>query len=205
MQNPPLSRPVHRVVRAAAALFFFVGTLSGCVAAPAPSNTAEPVAVATPAPPEAPPVFASNDEALAAATASYSAYTEGSNQFAASPEAANGSNMFSELVSRRYLPDVTASLNSFAESGQVGRGAITFDTVSLMSFSEPSPGHVEVSLYLCADVSTLRVVDEAGIDITATDRSERTPTQVGFVSSNKDASKLLVDREDTWTGRNFCG
>lgn len=206
MRILPPRRPRHRAVTTVGILFLIVATLSGCSATPAPvpapsDTAAPPVAEET----AAPPVFASDDEALAAAEAAYSAYTQGSNEFAASPKNRNGSDKFGELVSQRYLPEVTASLNSFAESGNVGRGAVSFDTVSLLSFSELSPGHVEVSLYLCADVSGLRVLDAKGVDVTAIDRSERTPTQVAFVSSVENASKLLVDREDTWTGRNFCG
>lgn len=207
MRIPPRRRPVHSAVLTAALLWLAVGALSGCSAAtvPTPSVTTAPVAEATGAPTGSPPVFASNEEALAAAEAAYAAYTEGSNEFAASPNTRNGIDKFGELVSQRYLPEVTAALTRFAKSGNVGEGAVSFDTVSLLSFSEQSPGHVEVSLYLCADVSALRVLDAKDEDVTATDRSERTPTQVGFVSSVENASKLLVDREDTWTGRNFCG
>ncbi|TFD66999.1 hypothetical protein [Cryobacterium sp. Hb1] len=207
MRNSPRCYRAHKVVLAAFILSIASATLSGCTAAlePAPSESAVAGADATAAPTKTPPVFASNDEALAAARAAYAAYTLGSNEFAASPQAGNGFDTFSGLVSKRYLPEVTASVDSFAESGHVGRGAISFDTVSLMSFSEPSPGHVEVSLYLCADVSGLRIVDKAGADVTPANRSERTPTQVALISSDTDASKLLVDKEDTWTGQNFCG
>lgn len=44
------------------------------MATPAPANTSSLIAVPTAAHAEAPPVFASNDEAVAAATATYSTY-----------------------------------------------------------------------------------------------------------------------------------
>lgn len=204
MQNPPLSRPVHRVVRAAAALFFFVGTLSGCVAAPAPSNTAEPVAVATPAPPEAPPVFASNDEALAAATAAYGAYATLSDDVMTHKTSLEDSNALSASVSVTYLPQVLEGLTNFTKNGHWGQGDSTFDSVALVRYLDTKDGHADVEVYICSDVSELRLLDASGADVTPIDRLDRIPLQVRFISSDSNPSHLLVDKEDVWSGRNFC-
>jgi hypothetical protein len=157
----------------------------------------------TAAPTKAAPVFASNDEALAAATTAYSAYsTEVDDFFTSSgrgPVAAVGS-----LVSKRYEPEVLAGLEEFAKSGNVGRGVSTFDTISLVSYSDVSTGHAQVELYLCSDFSGTRVFDATGTDVTPTGRPERVPLQVGFVSSKGEPAKLLIDREDSWSGQNFC-
>lgn len=210
MQNPPLSRSVHRVVRAAAALFFFVGTLSGCVAAPAPSNTAEPVAVATPAPTAptaptaAPPIFASNDEALAAATAAYGAYATLSDDVMTHKTSLEDSNALSASVSATYLPQVLEGLTNFTKNGHWGQGDSTFDSVTLVRYLDTQDGHADVEVYICSDVSGLRLLDASGADVTPTDRLDRIPLQVRFISSDANPSHLLVDKEDVWSGRNFC-
>ena len=204
MQNPPLRRPVHGVVRTAAALFFAVGTLSGCVAAPAPSNTAEPVAVATAAPTEAPPVFASNDEALAAAKAAYGAYATLSDDVMTHKTAPVDSNALSASVSDTYLPQVLEGLTNFAKNGHWGQGGSTFDSVTLVRYVDTKDGHADVEVYICSDVSGLRLLDASGADVTPTDRLDRIPLQVRFISSDANPSHLLVDKEDVWSGRNFC-
>jgi len=176
------------------------------MAAPNPdaSDKQAPAAEGTPAPTAKPPVFASNDDALAAATAAYAAYTTASDNFLTTVSARGDLAVFSSSVSSEYLPEVLAGLNSFAQSGQLGHGTSAFDTVSVVSYSDTSPGYAEVDLYLCADFSDIRVLDGAGTDVTPTTRPGRVPLQVGFVSSESDPTKLLIDREDSWSGQNFC-
>ncbi|TFD03466.1 hypothetical protein [Cryobacterium sp. TMT1-66-1] len=205
MRIPSRRRPLHTAVLSALLLSVSVVFLSGCMAAPVPPVPATPVAVASPEPTETPPVFASNEEALAAATAAFAAYLAASNRFLVVTHGDVDSATFGNLVSQRYLPEVLDSMDSFSHSGQSGRGTITFDTASLISYSEPRPRIAEVGVYLCSDISGMRLFDDAGADVTTSSRNERTPTQVAFISSETDASKLLVDREDTWTGQNFCG
>ena len=207
MRTPPPRHPRHGILPTASVLLLILTTLSGCSATPAavPADTATPVPAATATPTETPPVFASNEEALAAAEAAYAAYLEASNHFLSTSHGDAGTAAFASLVSERYLPEVLNALENFAKSGHTGEGSISFDTASLIGYSEPTKARAEVAIYLCSDLSSMREIDEAGVDVTRSNRTERNPTQVAFVSSETDASKLLVDREETWTGRNFCG
>ncbi|WP_104082117.1 hypothetical protein [Cryobacterium sp. Y11] len=203
MRNPSRHRSLKTAAFGVALQFLALGTLSGCMATPAPPDTSPPTAETTPAPTKAAPIFASNDEALAAATAAYAAYSTEVDDFFTNggrdPVAAVGS-----LVSKRYEPEVLAGLDDFAKSGNVGRGVSTFDTISLVSYSDVLAGHAQVDLYLCSDFSGIRVFDASGTDVTPAGRPERVPLQVGFVSSKGEPAKLLIDREDSWSGQNFC-
>jgi len=198
MQNPPLSRPVHRVVRAAAALFFFVGTLSGCVAAPAPSNTAEPVAVATPAPPEAPPVFASNDEALAAATAAYAEYQQMSNDIA--HEGGADPQRISHFTVGDVLQSELGAYGRMSKSGLHLVGDLAFDSFTLQS-ADLSSG--DVTAYVCLDVTQTDVVDATGASVIPSGRPDRYPLQVSLLHDSS-SNRLFVEKSDSWSGSNFC-
>jgi hypothetical protein len=170
----------------------------------APAEMSAPIAVPTQAAPtETPPVFASNDEALAAATAAYAHYSTEVDEFLANTDRGPVVTVGS-LVSERYEREVLAGLDDFAKSGNVGRGVSTFDTISLVSYSDVLAGHAQVDLYLCSDFSGIRVFDASGTDVTPAGRPERVPLQVGFVSSKGEPAKLLIDREDSWSGQNFC-
>ena len=205
MRIRPRRRPVHRAVLIAAGAFFAAATLSGCSAtpAPSPSGSRPPAAETTAAPTTSPPVFASNDEALAAATAAYAAYSIQVDDFLTN-DTRGPITAVTSLVSAQYLPEVRAGLDNVEKSGNVGHGASTFDTVSLVSYSDVAIGQARVDLYLCSDFSGIRVFDSKGIDVTPSTRPERVPLQVGFVSSPSEPAKLLIDREDSWSGQNFC-
>ncbi|TFD24312.1 hypothetical protein E3T31_03160 [Cryobacterium sp. TMS1-13-1] len=185
-----------------AAVLFLAGTLSGCMAAPVPPNTAPPVAKATAAPAEAPPIFASNDEALAAAEAAYAAYEALSDSITA--DGGTGGDRIEPAASPKYLPDLLDSFVGFSKTGFISRGSSTFDNVSLIRNSVEPRGGVSIELYLCSDISEVRLIDKTGADVTPAGRTNRTPLQVGFTSSAANPSLLLLDKEDVWSGRNFC-
>lgn len=170
--------------------------LLGCASAPDPEWT--------PPPPETPaaPVFASNDEALAAATAAFAAYENES----AVILSAGGTDpeRIAPFVTADYLPDILTTYQGFMDRGQRSEGAESFDTVSLVRYADAPVGNAEVSIYLCADLTNTRVLDLDGMDVTPPDRPLRLPLQVELSSSESDATVLLVSKEAVWSGRNFC-
>ena len=178
--------------------------LSGCTTTPATTETSAPTAAKIPDSTQTPPVFASDDEALAAATSAYAAYTTASDSFITNVSDRADTSIFDSLVSSRYLPGVLEGLDDFAKSGRLGLGKSVFDTVSIVSYSDAALGQAKVDLYLCADFSGIRVYDTTGQDVTPGSRPDRVPMQVGFVSSENNPPKLLIDREDSWQGLNFC-
>lgn len=169
--------------------------LAGCAVEepPAPSQTA----AATDA-----PVFASDEEALAAATKAYAAYQEMSDQITA--DGGSEPTRIQSLASRAYAPELLAGFDAFAEGGRSSRGESKYDTVSLVSYTDDSKGRAAVDVYLCSDVSGVRLLDESGEDQTPVGRPNRIPLQVALVSSEHDPSTLLIDGEDVWSGVNFC-
>ena len=206
MRNPSRHQTLHNAVLSALLIALATGALSGCSAtpAPAPSATPKPVPDAMAAPTDTTPVFASNDEALAAATEAYAAYASFSDDVMTHKTSPDNLTALSTSVSRSYLPQVVAGLANFTTAGHLGEGASTFDSIALIRYTDAGDGHAEVEVYMCSDVSGLRLFDASGIDVTPSDRLTRIPLQVTFVSSDSNSSHLLVDKENVWSGRNFC-
>ena len=196
MRTSSRHRPVHAVVF----LLLAVTALSGCMAAPAPASSPRPSAAA--APTATPPVFASDDEALAAAEAAYAAYEALSDSITA--QGGSDADRIALVASADYLPKLLTGFEGFSKTGLVSRGATTYDTASLIRNSLEPHGGVSIELYLCSDISSVRLFDMSGMDATPNERTNRIPLQVGFTSSAADPSVLLIDKEDVWSGRNFC-
>ncbi|WP_157421729.1 hypothetical protein [Agromyces sp. Leaf222] len=191
----PRARGVALAATAAAALACAI-SLSGCGASP------EPTAAPTPAASDAAaPIFASDEEALAAAVAAYEAYAEASD--AIMREAGANPGRLEGLVTARYAPQLYKEFESIAESGIRVDGPSKVDTTSIATRDE-SDGSAEVSIYMCRDVTGVRVLNAAGDDITPPDREDRVPSQAFLVSSANDAHILVVDEVTRWSGKSFC-
>ncbi|TFD61017.1 hypothetical protein E3T39_07915 [Cryobacterium suzukii] len=168
--------------------------------APAPADTSAPSDAA--APTEVPPVFASDEDALAAATAAYAAYEALSDSITA--EGGTGGDRIASAASTTYLPDLLNGFDGFSKKGLLSRGASTYDSARLIRSSVETHGGVSIELYLCSDISAVRLFNLAGVDVTPPQRTNRIPLQVGFISSAAEPSLLLLDKEDVWSGKNFC-
>ena len=169
--------------------------LSGCASEPAPR-----VSEST-APTDA-PVFASDAEALAAATEAYAAYDAITVTIGATggmqPE------RIEPFVTDEYYPSLIKGFQKFQESGYLSEGISRFDTVSLIDRSEIESDFARVEVYLCSDVTEIRLRNEAGQDVTPENRPNRVPLQVVLVSSGADPSILLISEESVWPGQDFC-
>ena len=202
MRNPPRRRPVHRAVLTAAVLFL-AGTLSGCLAAPVPPNTASPVAKATaaPAPAEAPPIFASNDEALAAAKAVYTKYLAlGDSAGANYPESWNEYIALTTGTERHGVERAKALMD---KNGWFFTGVTQFDSMTIQSSQELADSTWEIRTYLCLDLSAADTVNEAGESVVKQD-DPRSPMVVVFVTPDKKSKQLLISESPIWSGSNFC-
>ena len=199
MRNPPRRRPVHRAVLTAAVLFL-AGTLSGCLAAPVSPNTASPVAKATaaPAPAEAPPIFASNDEALAAATSFYSSYQAMANTI--SREGGADPNRIEPFVTEDMLPGEIATYERLTARGVHLVGDIGFDSMTVQAANLQAGS---INLYMCLDVSHGEVVGTNGNSVAPPDRPTRYPLVVALVQNNEN-SQLLLEKSEIWSGSDFC-
>lgn len=156
------------------------------------------VVVQPPAPdPSSTPVYASEEEALAAAEEAYGAYVDALNSLGQSgwKESAG----LSEVARGPALTEQLASATELASKGYRQVGASTFDHVTIQQYDSHHP--VLITLYLCIDVSAVDVVDANGRSVVSTERPERQPREVDI--DDVDGS-LKVSRSDAWSGDDFC-
>jgi hypothetical protein len=168
------------------------------MAAPVPPNTAPPVADATAAPTEAPPVFASNDEALAAANSFYSSYQAMANTI--SREGGADPHRIKPFVTEDMLPGEIATYERLTARGVHLVGDIGFDSMSVQSASLQAGS---INLYMCLDVSHGEVVGADGISVAPPDRPTRYPLVLALVQ-NDENSQLLLEKSEIWSGSDFC-
>jgi hypothetical protein len=169
-------------------------SISGCVGSEAP-------AVTTRTPQAATSGFASDDEALAAATEGYRRYLEVLDAVSTS-----GSDVdrLREVATSEYADEVIESVESLRADGFRIEGTSAFE--SMQVFERWSKRGVEfVSTYLCFDSSGVRVVDANGADVTPSDRIDRRSVLVRFQSTEGDPKRLVPRSSDTWPRDDFCG
>ncbi|MFU8947177.1 hypothetical protein ACLRGF_10655 [Mycetocola zhadangensis] len=161
------------------------------------------VACTTPAPKPTPTptaIFASEDEALAAATDTYEKYT------AAFDEAnSRGGSDMSSLESY-VTPEHLADLNQpgrLEENGWHTSGVSTFHVVGLDSVLDDG-ALVELGLNLCRDISEVRVLSADGTDVTPADRLNVLPLTVHFVSHETSPERLIVSEIESWLDNPAC-
>jgi hypothetical protein len=164
--------------------------LSGCV-------EARPVAAGSPSP-IASPIFASEEEALAAATEAYAAYVRVSDEVFAdgglNPErmelVATGIQLATDLAGFRK-----ALLTAVRSTG-----GTTFQPLQLQKYDENSDhGHSIVVAYLCEDVSMVDVVDSQGVSIVSAARPNVVSYEVRFDTNGDMPKSLLVSGKEPWS------
>ena len=155
-------------------------------------------------PPEPPaagePLFASDEEALAAATAAYEEYLAVSNAVTGDPQSS-----IAQLESKTtptYFESVSDSVSQLREQGLKSSGTTEIAKVALQQHSE-SESEVLVVLYLCLDVSGTRLIDSGGNDVTPVDRRDLVPLEVTFVSEVS-VPNLLLDESEVWPEGAIC-
>ncbi|QAY72993.1 hypothetical protein ET445_06185 [Agromyces protaetiae] len=191
-----LSRSTARRPRVLVALGLAVlvaGGVAGCSEAAALDP--EPSASATEAP-EVEPIFASDEEALAAAVEAYDAYLAVSNQIlndgGREPERIRGH------ATPEYAEKLIEGYNSYLENDVSTEGSNTFDTVTLSNW-DVTEGRADVQIYLCLDVSSTSVFKH-GVDVTPVDRQLRT----ALIITLEGTDALQLSGSDRWSGHDFC-
>lgn len=168
--------------------------LSGCVQ---PSPVVTPAATSS-----SKPLFASDEEALVAATKAYAAYLRMSDLITS--EGGVDPQRIASYVSVRQLSKELDGFSLFRDKKIVTKGSSTFDTVSLQNNELLGDGKGEVTIYVCSDASGVRVMDGQNIDVTPVDRLERQPFELTFQTVSKGQSSLVLARSELWNGSNFC-
>lgn len=183
-----------RMLRPAAALLAVL-LLAGCV----PGDP-----VITPAPePDATPVFASDDEALAAATEAYTKYLEVSDEILA-----DGGTNPDRLLAVATAGWAEVQAEGFAKAMSEGLhsvGRTSFDNLSLEKYdSSSTDGQSILRAYVCIDVSNVDVLDKDGKSVVSEDRPDRSPAELVFDLVGSSKPGLRVANVEPWGGRDFC-
>ncbi len=184
VDNPQASRarryrvrmiPSHTSARVASVLVLLAvlgGAAVGCGAKRPPSPTPTPL-------------FASEEEAFAAAEETYRAYNEAGNRERAGDEAADSMS----FLTGDALENEIASTRELLDAGVELRGDIqVLEFVGLVASIESRSSAVTSTV--CLDVSAVHAVDEAGNLVTATGRSDVYGVDLTFVE--RDSSLKIL-------------
>jgi hypothetical protein len=144
-------------------------------------------------------VFASDEEALAAAEAAYQRYLDVSNAVARDGWADTAP--LGQVARDSALESDLANAAVYHDKGYHQVGEITTDSVSLQSYSAAARREVKITIYACADVSHVDLVDQSGVSIVGSDRPDRQPLEVDVDDQD---GQLKVSRSEAWSGDSFC-
>lgn len=182
-----------RTARRLAALLLAAATLASLAAcAPGePEPTPSPSPVETDA-----PIFASDEEALAAAVAAYEAYLAMSDSITADG-GANPERIHS-VTSDAFGEKSEADFTAFHKAGLRSTGSTRVDSARLLEIDDSNQ---TVSIYACQDVSDIRLFNSVGSDVTPAERDDRVPL---VIDTTLDDSALTVDGNQVWSGDDFC-
>jgi hypothetical protein len=183
----------RRLVALSAAALMTVAALGACTQpSPEPSRSTAPTVKHTPA-------FASDADALKAATDAYAAYLKMSDtifsQGGINPE------RIGPFVSKAMETRESSGYREFEKRGWKSTGTSTFDNVKVQQID--SVDRVPITLYLCLDVSGVDVVDADGQSVVSEERPDRSPV-VAVFDLREGSRQLVVDSVDPWSGDAVC-
>lgn len=169
--------------------------LSGCV------PTAEPDPI--PPTPTVTPVFATEEEALAAAEAAYREYLAVSDAILA--DGGRDRARLQSVATGEALQIDTDGFAEFEANGLRSVGLTTYSGFSLQSYDPSAPaGANVVRAYVCADVSKVDVLDAHGASVVDPSRQSVTRFEVGFDQVSNKTRALIVSSKDVWSGDTSC-
>jgi hypothetical protein len=185
---------MRTTLRPAAAAVVLVAALSATACTPPPEPPRTPA-------PSSTPLFASDEEALAAAEAAYAAYLKVSDQITS--EGGESPERIDKYVAPDLRDSARSSLAAFRHRNVHTAGSSTFDSTQLQRVEYRKNGVAEVAIYACLDIEQVRLISESGSDVTPADRDNRLPLELSFISTGQSAG-LLLQSSDSWMGDNFC-
>jgi hypothetical protein len=147
-------------------------------------------------------VFASAEDALAAAREAYDGYLAATDAMirdgGRSPE-----RISAWVTPNHYAIDVEIA-KGWATSGLHRSGGRKVTAFELESVAEDGNGTVEVNVNVCVDISGTRQLDSSGRDITEQQRTVLFPHEAQFVNLHPGDSRLVVANGQYWSGDDFC-
>jgi hypothetical protein len=145
--------------------------------------------------PTATPIFASEEDALAAAEDAYAAYLEMSNLIGS--EGGVDPERIAPLVTTDRLE---VDLRGFETLRQLELRLVGFTTFEVIDVQrvEQVGDDLEVVFYACWDATQSRVTDAAGVDVTPPDRADRLVLEVVMVTEGGNLPLVLAS-DDAWS------
>ncbi|MDF1479566.1 hypothetical protein PYV02_10780 [Leifsonia sp. H3M29-4] len=169
--------------------------LSACVPTP-PDPTPTPTPVAT-------PVFASEEEALAAAEEAYAAYQAAIDAALASHDASP----LSDVVTGKALDAANESVERFQAQDLRQEGLSSTRVIEIahpggLLGGDPSE---PLQAYGCLDISGVRVLDAGGNEVNPPGRRDLYPMVITISVRSVDGSlQAVVQDVEVWEGSDFC-
>ncbi|MFN4002251.1 hypothetical protein [Microcella sp.] len=189
---PTVTGMIRRLALVALPLALVAGALTACT-----ESTRIPPAEPTA---DVAPLFATDEEALAAATAAYEEFLRVSSMIlqdgGADPE------RLRPLVSDEVFESEAEGFEVFATNGYRAIGESTLVDVRLQQHISGAPGSAEVQIYACVFVGDVEVVDESGANVVSSDRVDYLAYEAILVS--EPAGNLIVEDELTWPVGDLC-
>lgn len=157
---------------------------------------AEPQATPTPTKTA---IFASEDEALAAAVTVYKKYSEA--YFAVLASGVADYQRVRDFVTRGYFTELNGD-TSFENKGEHTEGAPEFDSAALIDLHQ-SQESATIQIRICQDVSNVNIYNSNDELLSTDSRQLRFPIELSLRWDNKDNVLRIAD-EGPWQGENFC-
>ena len=170
-------------------------SLSGCFVQETPDATSAPS-------PSQTPVFATEEEALAAATEAYEKYLKVSDAVFE----AGGSNpeLLATVALGAALESGEADALEFRNSGLHSAGSTSVSSMTIQSYlADAGSTEFEVAAYVCEDISSVDILDSNGKSLVAPNRSNYQSFEIGF-SAPGPGPELVLTRRDIWEGVGVC-
>lgn len=144
-------------------------------------------------------MFASEEEALAAAEELYGEYLAAENLLGAGGW--TDISLVEPFLKGQALADEIDTAEGLSAKGYRQVGEIGFDSVALQQIEDDGPESVELTLYLCLDVSSASILDAADQPVVVEGRPDRIALEIAMDDTEGD---LKVERSEPWTGSDFC-
>jgi hypothetical protein len=146
------------------------------------------------------PLFASDEEALAAATAAYEEYLAVSN--AILQDGGREPERLLELVSAEVFETELEGFELFLQNDWRATGSTELEAIALQQVFDSGSGAVELVAYVCTDVSSNGVVDAEGVSQVSPDRPVIVAHEVLFVFS--DSRTAVIQEKVQWDPSVAC-
>lgn len=167
--------------------------LGGCTDSPAPSPSPAPSQSAA-------PIFASDEEALAAAVEAYERYLAVST--AVSNDGGTEPDRLAAVAMGRALDEEIVAAKDLQDQGVRTVGTVGFRVKELQSYIAGNGARAEIVVYLCEDLRSLDVLDASGESLVAEGRVVDIPYTVAVSADG--TNDLKVSEKELWPRDNFC-